>query len=88
MTKIVFSETGWEHYRYWLPQNRKVMQKIARLIKSIDRDGPLSGECQPERLRYSDDECSRRIDEKNRLVYRVEEDQITIEACLGHYDDK
>ena len=86
MTKIVFSETGWEQYQYWLKENRKVMEKIAKLIKSIDRDGPLCGEGQPELLKYGKNEYSRRIDQKNRLVYTVEEDRITIEACLGHYD--
>ncbi|MBP5212099.1 MAG: Txe/YoeB family addiction module toxin [Pyramidobacter sp.] len=88
MSKVVFTEKGWEHYQYWLAQNRKIMQKIARLIKSIERDGALNGEGQPEQLRYAENAYSRHIDDKNRLVYRVEQDQIVIEACLGHYEDK
>ena len=88
MSKITFTEKAWEEYQYWLSENRKVMQKIARLLKSIERDGPLHGEGQPERLRYSEDEFSRRIDAKNRLVYRLDGEHIVVESCLGHYEDK
>ena len=88
MSKITFTEKGWEEYQYWLGENRKVLQKIAQLLKSIERDGPLNGEGQPERLLYAEDEYSRRIDKKNRLVYRVDGDQIIVEACLGHYEDR
>ena len=31
---------------------------------------------------------SRRIDEKNRLVYRIENGQLQIAQCRGHYYDK
>jgi toxin YoeB len=31
---------------------------------------------------------SRRIDEKNRLVYRLADDGVEIVQCRGHYDDK
>ena len=33
-------------------------------------------------------EFSRRIDEKNRLVYHMEDGRIFIAACRGHYSDK
>lgn len=44
-------------------------EKINKLFKSIDRDGPMGGEGQPEKLKNLPNTYSRRIDEKNRLVY-------------------
>mgnify|MGYP002626162892 CR=1 FL=1 len=87
MSKIIFTETGFSHYLYWQNQDRKTLQKINKLLKSISRDGVLSGEGKPEKLRHKEGEYSRRIDEANRLVYEVSEDKITVKACRGHYDD-
>lgn len=61
------------------------LRRINALIKEIQRH-PFEGTGKPEPLRgdlfgY----WSRRIDEKNRLVYRVENDEITIAQCGGHY---
>jgi toxin YoeB len=54
---------------------------------------PYEGIGKPERLKYSDENTilySRRINEKDRLVYWVDEENEVIEilACKGHYDDK
>ena len=61
------------------------LRRINALIKEIQRH-PFEGTGKPEPLRgdlfgY----WLRRIDEKNRLVYRVENDEITIAQCGGHY---
>ena len=31
---------------------------------------------------------SRRIDDKNRLIYTLKDDKVDIFSCRGHYDDK
>mgnify|MGYP002857771318 CR=1 FL=1 len=87
MSKIIFAEDGWDDYLYWQTQDRKKLQKINKLLKSISRDGVLSGEGKPEKLRHKEGEYSRRIDDANRLVYEVSDDKITVKACRGHYDD-
>lgn len=87
MADIIFTEVGWEQYIEWQFEDKKTLKKINRLLKSIDRDGPLSGEGKPEKLRYDSKSYSRRIDEANRLVYEVSEGQIKVKACKGHYDD-
>ncbi|WP_407428026.1 Txe/YoeB family addiction module toxin [Treponema sp.] len=87
MSQIIFTETGFSHYLYWQTQDRKTLQKINKLLKSISRDGALEGEGKPEKLCHKDGEYSRRIDDTNRLVYEVSEDKITVKACRGHYDD-
>ena len=87
MSNIVFTETAFEHYVYWQSQDKKTLQKINKLLKSISREGALVGEGKPEKLKHKDDEYSRRIDKENRLVYEYSEDKITIKACRGHYED-
>lgn len=41
----------------------------------------------PEPLKNYDGSWSRRIDDVNRLVYKVLDGQIEIVQCKGHYDD-
>lgn len=79
-----FTEIGWEHYTYWEDQDKKTLDKIKRLLQSIERNGAMVGEGKPERLKYGLG-YSRRIDEKNRLVYDIENGTIIIKACKGHY---
>ena len=79
-----FTEIGWQHYIYWENQDKKTLEKIKRLLQSIERDGAMFGEGKPERLKYGAG-YSRRIDESNRLVYEIEGNNIIIKACRGHY---
>lgn len=88
MANFTFTEKGWEHYVYWQTQDRKTLKKINRLIESIDRDGKLQGLGKPELLKHDKSGLySRRIDETNRLVYEILENQIIIKSCKGHYED-
>jgi len=87
MSEITFSEEGWDDYIYWQIQDKKTVQKINKLLKSISRDGALCGEGKPEKLKHKEGEYSRRIDKENRLVYEFSEDKITVKTCRGHYED-
>ena len=83
MNKL-FEDQGFDDYIYWHKQDPKTFDKINQLLKSIERDGILSGLGKPERLKYGAG-YSRRIDEANRLVYKIENDTIIIKTCKGHY---
>ncbi|MDR0221467.1 MAG: Txe/YoeB family addiction module toxin [Lachnospiraceae bacterium] len=87
--KINFTETGWRDYLYWETENKKVLKKINDLIEDIERNG-YDGIGKPERLRGDlSGWWSRRIDEKNRLVYQIIGDEaIEILQCKDHYGDK
>lgn len=87
MSRITFAEKGWEDYLYWQKQDKKTLKKINRLLKSIIREGAESGEGKPELLKYSKGEYSRRIDSENRLVYFMENEQVVVISCRGHYED-
>ena len=87
MSKVSFQDEGWLHYLYWQIQDRKTLNKINRLLQSIERDGALEGLGKPEKLKYRDG-YSRRIDDTNRLIYKVYGDETIVISCKGHYDDK
>lgn len=88
MGKFAFEDDGWNDYIYWQMQDRKTLNKIHRLLQSIERDGVLSGEGKPEKLKNSG-YYSRRIDDKNRLIYDISsEGFVVVKFCRGHYGDK
>ena len=84
--ETIFNENALKEFNFWILENRKNALRILDLIKSIDRDGVMKGLGKPEKLKYEDG-YSRRIDEKNRLIYRVENGYIYISSCQGHYND-
>ena len=89
MSEKIWSDDAWEDYLYWQSQDKKTIKRINLLIKDIERNGCLDGIGQPEALKGDlHGEFSRRIDEKNRLVYHIEAGRIYIVSCKGHYSDK
>ena len=85
MEKRWFDE-AWEDYLYWQMQDKKTLKRINLLLKDVERH-PFEGLGKPEPLRGElSGFWSRRIDEKNRLLYRVSGDSLEILSCKGHYD--
>ncbi|MGM9580974.1 MAG: Txe/YoeB family addiction module toxin [Anaerovibrio sp.] len=85
--KIVFSASAWQDINTWVQEDRKVFKKINVLIQDIARNGN-EGIGKPEPLINMNGYWSRRITDKDRLIYKVQEDAILIAACKGHYGDK
>lgn len=86
MTKIWYDK-AWDDYMYWLTQNKKTLKRINMLIKSIE-SGESGRIGKAELLKHDlQGWYSIRIDEKNRLVYRVKDGKLEIAQCKGHYDD-
>lgn len=84
MNKL-WTDEGWDDYVYWQNQDRKTLNRINDLLKDIERNGVDKGIGKPEKLRYRGG-WSRRIDEKNRLVYDInEQGYLNIISCRGHY---
>ena len=82
-----WSDNAWEDYIYWQAQDRKTLKRINELLRDIERD-PFEGKGKPEPLKYEwQGYWSRRINENDRLIYRINNDQIEIAACRSHYDD-
>lgn len=87
MPKLWVDE-AWDDYLYWLKQDKKTIKKINELIKDIERNG-YEGIGKPEPLKHDlAGWWSRKIDEKNRLVYRlIGNDTVEIMQCKGHYKE-
>ena len=69
-------------------QDKKTLKRINHLVKDIERNGN-DGIGKPEPLKGDlSDWWSRRIDDKNRLVYRIEGENLIISGCRSHYGDK
>ena len=90
---LIFDNKGFEDYKSWLSQDKSKYKRIHMLIQSIQRCGPLEGEGKPEVLKGDYKGCySRRIDEKNRLIYKYEKDDSSsstiILGCADHYSGK
>ena len=85
MNNILFLPEGWDDYLYWQSQDKKTLKRINLLIQDISRN-PYTGIGKPEPLKNNlSNWWSRRIDDKNRLVYRVSNEHIEIAQCKNHY---
>ena len=87
MNKI-FSPEAWDDYIVWQKEDKKTLKRINTLIKDIERNGFARGIGKPEPLRGDlSGFWSRRIDEKNRLVYRANGVNLEIVSCKTHYHE-
>lgn len=70
-------------------ENPKLAAKFVDLVLDIFKH-PYTGLGNPEALKHEfEGWWSRRINQKHRLVYRIdEEENLEIASCHGHYGDK
>lgn len=87
MSNVWFSQYAWEDYIYWQNQDKKTLKKINRFIQDLERGNNL-GIGKSEILKGDlSGFYSRRIDGKNRLVYKLIDNSIYIIQCKNHYKD-
>ena len=87
MNKI-WSDIAWDDYLYWQGQDKKTLKKINSLIKDIDRNGyKCKGKPEPLKGNLSG-YWSVRINQQDRLVFRIEDGVLEIVQCRTHYSDK
>ena len=87
MNNLSFAPIAWDEYLYFQTQDKRTLHRINELLRDIRR-GPFEGIGKPEPLKRHQGCWSRRIDDKNRLVYFVgSENDIMIVSCRGHYED-
>ena len=83
---LTWTLAAWADYQYWQSQDRKTLRRINHLIQACLRE-PFDGIGKPEPLQENlSSFWSRRIDESNRLVYRVDGHELVIIACRYHDD--
>lgn len=85
MNKSWFDK-AWDDYLYWQSQDKKTLKRINQLIRDTERDS-FNGIGKPEPLKGDlAGFWSRRIDDTNRLVYRINGELLEILSCKGHYE--
>lgn len=83
--KLVFADEAWEDYLYWQKQDRKMVERINKLIAEVMRE-PFAGVGKPEPLKYAlSGYWSRRINEVDRMVYRIEGNSLLLAQLRYHY---
>lgn len=89
MRSIVFQGNTWIKYEELRIKDKTLHKKLCTIIKEMQRGDPFIGSGKPEVLKGDLSGCwSRRLSEKDRLIYKYDEDYIHIFAIGGHYGDK
>ena len=82
---LACTDAAWNDYIYWQGQDKKTLKRINKLIADSKRT-PFEGIGKPEPLKENlSGFWSKRIDDSNRLVYAVDDDNLTIISCRYHY---
>ena len=82
---ICWADEAWEDYLYWQQTDKRVLKRVNELIKDIRRN-PFEGIGKPEPLKHQwAGYWSRRITEEHRLVYKYEDETVSIAQCRYHY---
>lgn len=83
--KLIFADEALEDYLYWQKQDKRMIERINRLISGTQRE-PFTGVGKPEPLKHAlSGFWSRRITDEHRMVYRVENDALMIAQLRFHY---
>ena len=82
--KLVFADEAWDDYLHWQKQDRKMVERINKLIQEVRRD-PFTGVGKPEPLKHAlAGFWSRRIIHQHGMGYRVQGESMLI-AQLRYY---
>ena len=83
--RTAWDNEAWEDYLYWQTQDKKTLKRVNALIQDIQRNH-FEGIGKPEPLKNDlSGYWSRRIDDKNRLVYKIQDNMLIIIQCITHY---
>jgi toxin YoeB len=83
--RLIFADTAWEDYLDWQQHDKRLLERINRLIRETQRE-PYSGLGKPEPLTHAlSGFWSRRITEEHRMVYKVEGDALLLAQLRYHY---
>lgn len=84
----LWQDDAWDDYLYWQMQDKKTLKRINKLLQDIERNG-YNGIGKPEPLKNDlSGFWSVRIDDNNRIVFRITDGKLEIAQCGSHYRDK
>jgi toxin YoeB len=87
MRSLVFEGKSWLIYEQLREKDKKLHKALCKLLKEMLRSDPASGLGKPELLKHNlSGLWSKRISQKDRLIYKYDDDNVYIFAIGGHYD--
>ena len=87
MRSLVFEGNTWVAYEELRQKDKRLHKSLCRLLKEMLRDDPACGSGKPEPLKHNlSGLWSRRISQKDRVIYKYDKEHIYIFAIGGHYD--
>lgn len=87
MRSLVFEGDTWVVYEELRQKDKKLHKSLCRLLKEMLRNDPSTGTGKPEPLKHKlAGLWSRRISQKDRVIYKYDSKYIYIFAIAGHYD--
>ncbi len=87
MKGLVFEGKTWIACEELKKRDKIAYQSLHRILKEMMRDDPTQGLGKPKQLRYDMSGLwSRRLNEKDRLIYKFDDKYIYIFSIGGHYD--
>ncbi len=88
MRSLVFEGNTWADYEALRVKDKKMHVALCRILKEMLRGDPSTGTGKPELLKHNLTSLwSRRLTQKDRLIYKFDDDSIYIFAIGGHYSD-
>jgi len=89
MRSIVFEGNTWNKYEELRNKEKVLHKNLCKILKEMQRNDPSEGLGKPEPLKHNlTGFWSRRISQKDRLIYRYDQNYIYIFAIGGHYDNQ
>lgn len=87
MRSLVFEGGTWTIYEQIRDKDKKLHKALCKLLKEMLRGDPAFGIGKPEPLKHNlSGFWSRRISQKDRLIYKFDKNYIYIFAIGGHYE--
>lgn len=88
MRSLIFEGNTWSAYEELRKKDNKMHKALRKTIKEMLRDDPSTGIGKPGPLKHKFTGLwSRRLSQKDRLVYKFDSKSIYIFAIGGHYSD-
>ncbi|RUO31866.1 Txe/YoeB family addiction module toxin [Aliidiomarina sedimenti] len=89
MRSLVFEGSTWAIYEQLRKEDKKLHLALCRLLKEMLRGDPAKGAGKPEPLKHNlSGLWSRRLSQKDRVIYKFDHHYVYIFAIGGHYDHK
>jgi toxin YoeB len=87
MRSLVFEGRTWHAYEELRASDKRLHKSLCRVLSDMLRGDPAAGLGKPEPLKHNlSGLWSRRISQRDRLVYTFDDESIYIFAIGGHYD--